>query len=65
MNPLEEKQIQCPHCGERYEILIDCMSRDQMYIEDCMVCCSAIEFTVTIIDVDGRSEMMLQVVATQ
>jgi hypothetical protein len=65
MNPIEERSIQCPHCGEVFDILIDCMSQDQMYIEDCTVCCSPIELIVTIVEFDNRSEMRVQVAATQ
>jgi len=49
---LPSVDIQCPYCGEWIEILIDDSAGDQQYIEDCQVCCSPINITVSI-DADG------------
>jgi len=43
-----EKQIQCPYCWERFEILIDPGETFQVYIEDCEICCRPIQFQVQI-----------------
>ena len=48
MNELKEQLIQCPYCGENISVLIDCSIPQQNYIEDCQVCCSPINFNVTI-----------------
>jgi len=47
LNPLIEKYISCPYCGETIDILIDSSDLDQQYIEDCQVCCKPITFLVS------------------
>lgn len=47
MNRTEAVEIQCPYCGERIEISVDCSVENQSYIEDCQVCCWPIEIAVT------------------
>jgi len=47
LNPLTEKSIGCPYCGETIEVLIDSADLDQQYIEDCHVCCKPIIFLVS------------------
>lgn len=44
---LESTEIQCPYCGERIEIEIDCSAGAQDYIEDCQVCCRPMVVRVT------------------
>ena len=34
--------ISCPYCGERIEVFIDSSVPEQLYIEDCQVCCRPI-----------------------
>lgn len=48
MNELKEERIQCPYCGESIDVMIDCSVEQQSYIEDCQVCCSPINFHVTV-----------------
>lgn len=48
LHPLEEDTIMCPYCGEFFTVVIDCSVAEQQYIEDCEVCCSPIEFYVTV-----------------
>lgn len=55
MNELEEKEIQCPYCGETINVLIDPSVPDQDYIEDCRVCCRPIRFNVKIISSEDVS----------
>lgn len=45
---LTPRNIQCPYCGERIELLIDASAGDQQYIEDCQVCCRPIGVEVWI-----------------
>jgi transcription elongation factor Elf1 len=42
MYQLEEKEITCPYCGEIITVLIDCSVSEQIYVEDCQVCCQPI-----------------------
>ncbi|MCW8826422.1 MAG: CPXCG motif-containing cysteine-rich protein [Gammaproteobacteria bacterium] len=48
MNELEERQIECPYCGESIVVLLDASVDHQTYIEDCQVCCRPINFDVSI-----------------
>lgn len=47
MNPLDYQSIQCPYCGERFEVLLDSSMLGEEYIEDCQVCCRPIYFFMT------------------
>ena len=58
MSVLEERDIQCPYCGESIGVLIDPDEAGTEYVEDCQVCCRPIEFAL-FEDVDGM--LMLQV----
>ncbi len=53
MNRTEAVEIQCPYCGERIEISVDCSLENQSYIEDCQVCCRPIEIAVAM-DESGK-----------
>ena len=48
MNELQERNLQCPYCGEMIDILIDCSVPNQSYIEDCKVCCRPINVDVSV-----------------
>ena len=48
MNGTETTHIDCPYCGERIEVLVDCSVDYQEYIEDCAVCCRPITLAVAI-----------------
>jgi hypothetical protein len=52
MNGTETAEIQCPYCGETIEIVVDCSVANQLYIEDCQVCCRPMYLAVAI-DEDG------------
>jgi hypothetical protein len=41
-------EIDCPYCGERIELLIDCSAGSQEYVEDCQVCCRPMEVRVRV-----------------
>jgi len=53
MNELEHQAIQCPYCGERIDITIDCTDIGQSYIEDCEVCCRPINMQIGLQE-DGK-----------
>jgi hypothetical protein len=42
--------IQCPYCGESFEILVDLSAGAASYIEDCQVCCQPIELSLEVDD---------------
>jgi len=44
---MNEAQTSCPYCGEEITLLVDCSVDDQVYTEDCSVCCRPIEVHVT------------------
>ena len=48
----QTSSIDCPYCGERIELSIDCSVEHQEYVEDCSVCCRPI--TVTVESLDGE-----------
>lgn len=52
MEVLQSVLLQCPHCWEQIEIVVDCSVERQEYVEDCDVCCSPIVVTVSSSD-DG------------
>ncbi|GAA5111932.1 CPXCG motif-containing cysteine-rich protein [Alloalcanivorax gelatiniphagus] len=39
--------VQCPHCWEHFEALVDPSQGEQEYVEDCHVCCQPLLFTVS------------------
>ena len=42
----ESASIDCPYCGELFEITVDTSVGRQDYIEDCEVCCRPIQFRI-------------------
>jgi len=47
---LNEKDIECPNCGEIISVIIDRSISNQEYTEDCSVCCRAIVIKVNLDD---------------
>jgi len=47
-NELMSHHIQCPYCGESFELLVDCSIPQQSYVEDCEVCCRPILLNVSV-----------------
>lgn len=39
----EEYYFQCPYCGEQISMLLDLTISEQMYVEDCEVCCQPMQ----------------------
>ncbi|GMQ84068.1 MAG: CPXCG motif-containing cysteine-rich protein [Gammaproteobacteria bacterium] len=50
---LEATRIDCPYCGEQFEISVDCSMGEEQYVEDCPVCCQPVEIR-TEVDLDGK-----------
>ena len=40
---MDEHFFQCPYCWEEISMLFDTTIHNQVYIEDCEVCCNPIE----------------------
>lgn len=41
-----EKKFRCPYCHEKISMLLDVSEAgEQIYVEDCEVCCQPIEIT--------------------
>ena len=58
---LQERDIDCPYCGEPITVQIDCSISHQNYVEDCQVCCRPIVLDIHIwgeedIAIDVRPE---------
>ena len=47
-NTLEDFSLQCPNCGEAVDIFVDSSVEQQVYVEDCPVCCRPIEFRLEV-----------------
>ena len=46
-------RVDCPYCGESYETTVDLSAGDQVYVEDCAVCCRPITLVLEVTDDDG------------
>jgi len=46
-------QVQCPYCGEAFEVVIDHCGENQQYIEDCQICCQPINFNILVNEMQG------------
>ena len=55
---LHSQDIQCPYCGENFELLVDGSVPHQQYIEDCEVCCRPIVLSVSVAGVEGHIEVV-------
>ncbi len=43
---LQWTEIECPHCGEAFQISVDPDDDGQDMVEDCRICCRPIQMTV-------------------
>lgn len=55
MELLEERDIDCPYCGENLSVGVDCSAGSHDFIEDCTVCCRPIELHA---EVGGDGELL-------
>ena len=54
-------ESECPYCGEPVTLVVDEFAgRRQSYVEDCAVCCRAIEVRVSIADGDADVSLRRQ-----
>lgn len=42
---IDEVNVGCPYCGETITLVVDLSVPEQVYIEDCFVCCRPIRVT--------------------
>ncbi len=54
------ESIQCPYCGQSFELMVDTSAGDQQFTTDCEVCCRPFEVLVQcedgeVLSVDVRS----------
>ena len=49
---METAEINCPYCGEMIKMVVDESVKNQIYIEDCEVCCRPIQLNISV-DPDG------------
>lgn len=54
-NTLDECSLLCPNCGESVEVLIDSSVEQQLYVEDCPVCCRPMLLSVSCDEFSGVS----------
>ncbi len=47
---IEDIELCCPYCGGTMELDVDCTAGNQVYYEDCQVCCASVKFIVTVDD---------------
>lgn len=57
----ENESIQCPYCGQSFELAIDLSAGSQRFTTDCEVCCRPMEVSVEceggeILGLDVRGE---------
>lgn len=45
---LEASRIDCPYCGESFDISVDCSAGTAQYVEDCPVCCQPIDIAAEV-----------------
>ena len=55
---IEETQVFCPYCGERFDTAVDCSAGSQVFVEDCPVCCQPIDFQLRVDDEGGFRELV-------
>lgn len=54
---IEDIELICPYCGETMEVDVDCTAGNQVYYEDCQVCCAPVKFIVTVDDSGNLSDL--------
>ncbi|MGA2177229.1 MAG: CPXCG motif-containing cysteine-rich protein [Verrucomicrobiota bacterium] len=43
----ESGSVQCPFCGQRFDLAIETSQAEQQFIVDCEVCCRPLRVSVT------------------
>lgn len=45
-------EVECPYCGESFDVRVDPGEEGQSLIQDCQVCCKAVAIAVAVEDGD-------------
>lgn len=53
MPALESAEVSCPSCWETIELAVDTSAGDQIYTEDCAVCCQPMRVRLIVGDSGG------------
>ncbi len=48
LGEVSAQSVVCPSCGHHAVIFVDTFAGNQRYVEDCSVCCRAIELTIQV-----------------
>ena len=57
---IEDIEIICPYCGQVMEADVDCTAGNQIYYEDCQVCCAAVKFIIKVDDFGNLQEALVR-----
>lgn len=41
-------EVECPYCGESFDVAVDPSQEFQSYVEDCQVCCKPIQLDIEV-----------------
>ena len=58
---LEMESVQCPFCGQTFELAVDATLSSQRFVTDCEVCCRPFE---VIAECEGGEILSLDVVGS-
>ena len=56
---LNEKRIECPHCGHHIWITIDSSGGDQDYYDECSACCKEIHYKLHIDEYQQKIQLSI------
>jgi hypothetical protein len=58
---LESETVQCPFCGQRFDLSVDTTVASQRFTTDCEVCCRPFE---VVVECEAGEVLSLHVIAT-
>ena len=53
-------EVACPYCAEAITTRVDLSGGDQSYIEDCQVCCQAIQMSIRLTEQGQLHELLAE-----
>ena len=53
-------EVACPYCAEAITARVDLSGGDQSYIEDCQVCCQAIQMSIRLTEQGQLHELLAE-----
>jgi hypothetical protein len=62
MDLIAQTEIRCPHCGQTFPLEVDTSVEEQIFVEDCNICCRPMTLTIhsepgTLLDVTISDEV--------